>query len=270
VNAPDLREFGVERYDGAFESALLNKLAAGLRERASDLAFLRRVDVPWSPPRAPLRELRVALITTAGLHTKDDAPFRTLYERFGDPSFRVVPHLAKPEELALDAGYVDPKYTAHDPECSLPMRALEALHRARAIGAPAAHHYGFAGGLIRPYPGLERSAGEVAESMRRDGAQAAVVIPNCSICVQTAALVACELEARGFATVCYSLIPELSKIVGAPRTLAVHFPFGAPCGDPGNVELQRAVLAEALELLESAREPREVRPTRQAWRKSPV
>lgn len=79
-----------------------------------------------------------------------------------------------------------------------------------------------------------------------------------------------ELESRGFPTVTVSYLPELSDIVGAPRTLTVHFPFGAPCGNPGHAELHRAVLLEALSMLVEAKEPGDIRASRNAWRKIPT
>jgi hypothetical protein len=65
------------------------------------------------------------------------------------------------------------------------------------------------------------------------------------------------------------MLPELSARVGTPRTLAVRFPFGAPCGDPGNYALHRAVLGEAHELLADGRTPGESRRSRMTWRKPP-
>ena len=70
-------------------------------------------------------------------------------------------------------------------------------------------------------------------------------------------------------TVSLTLIPELTRIVGAPRTLSVRFPFGAPAGDPGNAPMHRAVLLEALRLLLEAREPGTLRESILAWRRSP-
>jgi hypothetical protein len=103
--------------------------------------------------------------------------------------------------------------------------------------------------------------------LQEDGVGAVVLLPTCSICVQTVCVVARELEQQGFPTVVVSLIPELSEIVGAPRTLTVTFPFGAPCGDPHHADLHRAILLEALELLSEARQAGEVRATRQTWRR---
>ncbi|MCE9592909.1 MAG: glycine/betaine/sarcosine/D-proline family reductase selenoprotein B [Planctomycetes bacterium] len=259
---------GFARVDGPFEDRLLGRLVELIRGGADpEFAFLRRTEVPWAEPRAPLAALRVALVTTAGLHRRGDEPFRALEEPLGDPSFRRIAHLTPREELALDAGYVDPKYTALDPEVALPMRALATLVERGVVGSVAAHHYSLVGGVIRPLPGLVESAEVVARALREERVDAVVVAPNCSICVQSAALFASELEARGFATVALTLIPELTRIVGAPRSFGVHFPFGAPFGAPDDAEFQAAVLGEALELLATAHAPRTHVDSRHAWRK---
>ena len=232
-------------------------------------SFFTADTVPWAAPPASLADTRVALISTGGLHLEGDVPFRTMEERLGDTSFRVIPHGSGSEALALSAPYVDKKYVSHDLEVALPMKALERLHREKRVGPPAAHHFSFSGGIVRPLPGLAESAGRLEEILREDKAGAVVLLPTCSLCVQTVCVVARELEARGFPTVAVSLLPELSEIVGAPRTLTVHFPFGAPCGNPGNGELHRSVLYEALELIMDARAPGEIRASRHAWRQPP-
>jgi D-proline reductase (dithiol) PrdB len=210
----------------------------------------------------------VALLTTAALHRRGDEPFRALEEPLGDTGHRVVPHATSAAELDLDAPYVDPKYVVHDPEVALPSRALDALARRGRVAGATERHHSFCGGVLRPFPGLRASLAEVAECLREDGAGAVVLAPNCSLCVHTAALLAGELEERGFPTVALSLLPELSRIVGVPRTLTLRFPFGAPFGDPHNAALHAAVLDEALGLLETA-EPGEVRPSAHAWRRAP-
>ena len=70
----------------------------------------------------------------------------------------------------------------------------------------------------------------VLSLLREDGAGAVVLLPTCSLCVQTVGLLARALEEGGLPTVAISMLPELSARVGTPRTLAVRFPFGAPCG----------------------------------------
>jgi len=48
-----------------------------------------------------------------------------------------------------------------------------------------------------------------------------------------------------------ALIPQHAERMRPPRTLAVPFELGRPLGEPGNAEVQLAVIREALALLES-------------------
>ena len=41
-------------------------------------------DSPWTPMNKPLSESRVALVTSAGLHLRSDAPFVTDHKGGGD------------------------------------------------------------------------------------------------------------------------------------------------------------------------------------------
>jgi len=63
------------------------------------------------------------------------------------------------------------------------------------------------------------------------------------------------LEAAGLATVLVTNMPYWAERVGAPRTLAVEFPFGSPLGYPRDVAQQRRVILAALELLSEAASP---------------
>jgi glycine/betaine/sarcosine/D-proline reductase family selenoprotein B len=259
---------GLRRYAGTPRTPLLQRVLDLMHaEKDAEFAYLQREPIPWCELRQPLERTRVALITTGGLHRAGEPRFRVLEDPFGDTSFRVVPHGTRREELDLEALYVDRKYTTDDPEVALPMKALEALHRDGKVGAPAARHYSFCAGIVRPFPGLRESVERLAPLLAQDEVGAVILLPTCATCVQTVGLLAGELEERGFPTVALSLLPELSEIVGVPRTLALHFPFGAPCGDPGHGELHRAVLSEALELFATAREPGEIRASSLAWRR---
>lgn len=252
---------------GPFRTALLNRILRIMREeRDPTFDFVQLRPVPWTPLRVPPAQATVALLSTGGLHRRGDAPFDVLTSMHGDTGFRIVPHGTPRAELDLEADYVDEKYIREDPEVTLPMAALDALVREGRAGRAAARHYSFCEGIMRPLPGLADSAGRVAGLLREDGVDAVVLLPTCSLCVQTTGVLAVELERRGFPTVTVSLLPELTEHVGAPRPLHVRFPFGAPCGDPGNGGLQRALLAAALAWLAEATVPGQARHCPLRWR----
>lgn len=257
-------------WTGALETPLLARIEADVRAGPhAEFRFVERRPVPFVRPRAAPSELRVALVTSAGLHLRGDARFRALEERLGDAGLRRIPHAAPPEALDLAAPYLDTKFLPHDLEVALPRGALQRLVARGVLGGVAAHHYSFCGGVLEPYPRLAASADELLRGLCDDGADAALFLPTCSICVQTLSLAAAELEQRGLPTVTIALLPELARIAGAPRVLTTHFPLGAPVGDPGNGALHEAVLAQALELLHTASQPGTQRESDLRWRRAP-
>ncbi len=248
--------------------SMIDRLLASIRAEVDpDFAFFSPGPIPWceAPPDAARGP--VALIGTAGLHLLGDSPFAD--EPLGDTSFRIVPRGTEPERLDLLAPYVDRRYIPGDPEVALPLRALETLHERGLTGPPAPRHISLSGGIVRPLPGLLDSADRIARIFGEDRVGAVVLLPSCSLCVQTVCILARELESRGIPTVALTLIPELTRIVGAPRALSVRFPFGAPAGDPGNARLHQAVVLEALGLLADATVPGTQRESVHAWRRSP-
>ena len=71
-------------------------------------------------------------------------------------------------------------------------------------------------------------------------------------------LVARFLEEAGFSTVTLTMIPDFRRQVGIPRVAAIEHPFGRPVGQVNDSTGQRAVLLEALSVLERAEGPGEV------------
>ena len=68
-------------------------------------------------------------------------------------------------------------------------------------------------------------------------------------------LIARALEEAGISTVCVVMRKETAQNVKPPRTLFVRFPMGAPLGPAKDVQTHQEVLRQALEVLETAREP---------------
>src|SRR5262245_21018954 len=126
------------------ENPVVLRLMERIRSQVDpDFDFLSPGPSPWTTPSIPARETRVALITTAGLHRKGDAPFRALEEPLGDTSYRIISSSTPAHELDLTAAYVDPRHIPEDPEVALPLQALEALHQEGVIGSLAPRHASF-------------------------------------------------------------------------------------------------------------------------------
>ena len=103
---------------------------------------------------------------------------------------------------------------------------------------------------------METDAPEILSRIRQDGADAALIVPNCPVCHQTSTLVARHLEANGIPTVVMGCAKDIVEHAAAPRFLFSDFPLGNSAGKPHDVASQDQTLELALRLLESAPGPR--------------
>ena len=83
-------------------------------------------------------------------------------------------------------------------------------------------------------------------------------------------LVARHLEANGLPTVIVGSARDIVTHCGVPRFLFTDFPLGNPAGPPGAADTQRAIVAQALRLLETAPGPRTTETARFAWPDDPA
>ncbi len=129
---------------------------------------------PWKDG-PPLRQRRVALISTAGLHRRGDRPFTG---GAGATEYRVIPADATGADLVMSHVSVnfDRSGFRQDLNVVLPLDRLRELAAERAIGSVADFHYSFMGA---PWPStrFEPKARELASLLARDRVDAAVLIP---------------------------------------------------------------------------------------------
>jgi D-proline reductase (dithiol) PrdB len=216
--------------------------------------WAHQTEVPFKPLRKPLSGCRIALVTTAAPFQpgKGDqgpgAPYNALAKFYAvysgdsasDPDLRIA-------HLAIDRQHT----TAEDPSSYFPLAALRDGAAAGRTGAGAP-----------PFPRrppnrsqrttLEVDGPEIVARCQADGADAAILVANCPVCHQSTALVACQLEAAGIATVLMGCARDIVEHVGAPRFLFSDFPLGNAAGRPGDVDSQAQTLELALSLLETA------------------
>ena len=139
----------------------------------------RRVDpLAWTPLRVPLREARIGLVTTAGLHRRGtDSPFQRI--RGGDSSFRIIPDGVELPSLAIgqtsdafDRGPVEA-----DRNAALPIDRLRALVDRGEVGSAAARHLSFNGSITAPGRLVRDVAPEAADVFRQERVDAALLVP---------------------------------------------------------------------------------------------
>ncbi len=96
---------------------------------------------PWVEGPA-LSERRVALVTTAGLHTRDDRPFSV-----GVAEYRVIPSDVNADDLVMSHISVnyDRSGFQQDLNVAAPVDRLRELEEQGSIGSVASYHYSFMG-----------------------------------------------------------------------------------------------------------------------------
>jgi D-proline reductase (dithiol) PrdB len=122
---------------------------------------------------APLARRRLAIVTTAGLTRRGDAPFAL---RTGE--YRVIPGDTDGRDLVMSHSSVnfDRSGFQQDVNVVFPIdRARELAHEGR-LGSLAGFHYSFMGAALDA-EGYEPGARELAGLLRRDGVDAVLLSP---------------------------------------------------------------------------------------------
>jgi len=136
-------------------------------------------DIPWTSLAKPLAECTVAVVTTAGVHHRDQTPF-DMIDKDGDPSYRVI-DLSRPvSDLIITHDYYDHRDADRDINVVFPLERLREFEREGLIGRLADRHYGFMGHITGPHimTLITRTAADVARLMMRDGVDAALLTPG--------------------------------------------------------------------------------------------
>lgn len=156
----------------AFPS-LGERFAAGYRaERQDD-------GIPWVAVKRPLAAATIALVTTAGVHHRDQPPY-DMHDRDGDPSFRELDFGLPLDSLMITHDYYDHTDADRDLNVVLPVERLRELAASGEIGAVARLGYGFMGHITgRHLETLKRrTAPEVAALLKKAGVDAVLLAPG--------------------------------------------------------------------------------------------
>ena len=205
---------------------------------------------PLGPPQwvvrtKPLNEMKIALITTAGLHYRDD-------ERYlgADSSYRAIPGHEDTNNLLMSHVSVnyDRSGFQDDVNVVFPLDRFRELEADGKIGGLASIHYSFMGGGLMP-DAYETSVRALAAYLKRDGVDAVFITPVCPNCTRSTCAIAYYLESEGIMTTGIALVRENAEALQPPRLLWVSFPLGYPLGKPNDADFQHRVIEASLALL---------------------
>ena len=127
--------------------------------------------------RKPLNACRLALITTGGVHQRDQEPFNMSDSR-GDPTYRELPAETPRERLMITHDYYNHEPADTDLNILLPMGLCHELVQAGHIGSLATC-YSFMGHIEPPHVDTlnNKTAPQVAGKLKQDQVDAVLLTP---------------------------------------------------------------------------------------------
>lgn len=144
-------------------------------EREHHLQKIRDLPDFGPTPFAPgplLRQRRVAIVTTSGLHVRSDRPFP-----IGAADYRVIPGDTPASDILMSHASVnyDRSGFQEDVNVVFPLDRLRELAADGCIGSVSDFHYSFMGAA--PIRALEPKARELATLLKKDGVDAVLLSP---------------------------------------------------------------------------------------------
>lgn len=168
-------------------SSLKNKVIAKVITRFPSLAkrFIDAYkpresygDVPWTPVRKALHGCRVALVTTSGVHHRDQKPF-DMADKEGDPTFRVI-DLRKPlSDLMITHDYYDHWDADKDINIVFPVERLREFEKEGIISKLVETAYAFMGHIDGHHIDtlVNKSAPEIIKKLKADNVDVVFLTP---------------------------------------------------------------------------------------------
>ena len=135
--------------------------------------------VPFTPLNKPLQKCRLALVTTGGIHIKDQKSF-DMDDKEGDPSYREIPSEIAVEQLTITHDYYNHTDALSDPNLVLPIAPLRQLLQEGVIGSIGPRFFSFMGHIKGEHLKTltQRTGPEVADALAIDEVDVAFLTPT--------------------------------------------------------------------------------------------
>tara|TARA_B100000579_G_C22761534_1_gene819214 strand:+ start:197 stop:709 length:513 start_codon:yes stop_codon:yes gene_type:complete len=139
---------------------------------------LEYTNTPWTKLKKPIKECKIVLITTGGIHLKSDKKF-DLVDPNGDSTFRRIPYNTNLNDLIITHKYYDHHDADRDPNLILPIQVLSELQSEGIVGPSCENHYSFMGHILEPNLTtlIQKSSVEAAKEIRQQKADIALLVP---------------------------------------------------------------------------------------------
>ena len=207
--------------------------------------------LPWIKPKKNLNEMKIAILTTAGLNYRNEDNFN-----FTDASFRAIPIETESKNLLMTHSSVnfDRSGFQEDLNVVFPIDRFKELVDEGFIGSIASINFSFMGAGLLP-DAYEHSVRSLAKILKQDNVDAVFMLPVCPNCSRSVCGISYYLESEGIQTTGITLVKEIAQSMKPPRLLWVSFPLGRPLGKPNDDKFQKKVIRQSLELLNKNKGP---------------
>lgn len=131
----------------------------------------------WTIPIKPLKESKVALVSTAGIHLKSQKPFDVINDH-GDWSYRYIPSSTGPGDIMISDLHYDHSEADLDINCIFPISHINSLKQEGIIGDVANDFFGFMGFIPDPEKLIKETAPQVASMLIEDEVDLVFLTPG--------------------------------------------------------------------------------------------
>lgn len=161
---------GIARLAGKWP-ALARRLVAGYEP-------LEFENIPWTPVTKALDQSKIALVTTAGIHHREQQPF-DMNDKMGDPSYRILDSDSIERDYRITHDYYDHRDAEQDLNVVLPLGRLKERVAAERTGSLNHRHFSFMGHIDGEHIQtlVKQSAPAVAAMLLQDGVDAVLLTP---------------------------------------------------------------------------------------------
>lgn len=146
----------------------MSKVVSGLQ---SEIFVPITPDPVWTPIEKELKDMKIALVTAAGVHLKEDKRFNLA----GDFSYRVIPGDAPVDDMMVSHGGYDNADVNKDINCMFPIDRVRELAEEGFIKEIADVNVGFMGGGGDQEKFTNETGPEIAEKLVADGVDAVLL-----------------------------------------------------------------------------------------------
>lgn len=132
---------------------------------------------PWTPLQAPLASCRFALVTTGGVHRRDQQPFDVEHDG-QDWSYREIPSETPAADLMVTHNHYNHEHVDRDINAMYPIDRFRELAAAGTIAGLGPRGFGLYGYIQNPQALAEQTAPRIAAALHEDGVDAAFLTPG--------------------------------------------------------------------------------------------